>query len=231
MRIDTDNRNLAFIGIIEDSGQIITLDANFLIPPDRNSIVKKRFSFIKFKELWLDPLFNEFKNLAIHEAVYEELVASSAKKYIDSKITGDKQNIIIHRDSSLSDNEKTLRDAIELKIVPRTQYNPDLDNKNDRGEVKSLAYVATKNLLLFASNDNNALKLIEKADIWSTGLENVKAVRMYELIYYLYKKGLSSPKSLKMLYKYQYYLTEREKSINREWGKFIEAMGELYEGI
>jgi hypothetical protein len=38
----------------------------------------------------------------------------------------------------------------------------------------------------------------------------------------------SNNKSLKMLYKYQYYLTKQEKNINPEWGKFIEAMVSLY---
>lgn len=51
---------------------------------------------------------------------------------------------------------------------------------------------------------------------------------MYELIFYLYRVDKSDKKSLRILYKYQYYLTKHEKNTNPEWGKFIEAMESLY---
>ena len=101
-------------------------------------------------------------------------------------------------------------------------------NKDDRGEVKSLSYIAVKRLLYFAVHDNNALLLIEKADQWSTGLDNVKAIHMYELIFYLHTKNLVDKNSLKMLYKYQYYLTDHEKQTNPEWGAFIRVLNTLY---
>ena len=134
----------------------------------------------------------------------------------------------VHRDSSLSPVEQALRDSIEAKIYPLTKYDPLLDNKDDRGEVKSLAYIAVKGLLYFAANDSNAILLIEKAENWKTGLDNVRAIQMYELIFYLYKTNSSDKKSLRMLYKYQYHLTKNEKDTNPEWGEFIETMELLY---
>ena len=72
-----------------------------------------------------------------------------------------------------------LRDSIEEKNYPHTKYDPLLDNKDDRGEVKSLAYIAVKELLYFAANDSNAIQLIEKAEEWETSLDNVQAIQMY----------------------------------------------------
>lgn len=47
-----------------------------------------------------------------------------------------------------------------------------LNNKNGRGELKALSYIAVKGLLYFASHDTNAIQLIEKAEKWNTGLDN-----------------------------------------------------------
>lgn len=40
--------------------------------------------------------------------------------------------------------------------------------------------------------------------------------------------NIGDKKSLRMLYKYQYYLTQNEKKENPEWGEFIERMELLY---
>ena len=71
IKIDLNYPNPALISIIRNPEQIITLDANFLIPPDRKLIVKREIAFEQFKEIWLDPIFRAFPNLAIHEAVYD----------------------------------------------------------------------------------------------------------------------------------------------------------------
>lgn len=100
--------------------------------------------------------------------------------------------IAFHQKSSftktLTEVEKILRDTIESRIASHAKYEPLLDNKDDCGEVKSLSYIAVKGLIYFAANDNNAIQLIEKSEEWSTGLDNVQAIKMYELIYYLYRK-------------------------------------------
>ena len=181
-------QNPALINIISDPLQIITLDANFLIPPSRKQLINRDINFEYFSKIWLDPIFKAFPNLAIHEAVYDELVEASSKKYITSKINDKPPTIIIHKDSSLNETEKMLRDTIEEKIAIHTKYEPALDNKDDRGEVKALSFIAVKGLLYFAANDYNAIQLIEKSEVWSTGLDNVQAIKMYELIFYLHKK-------------------------------------------
>ena len=229
MKINLMNANSSLIGIFNNSEQIITLDANFLIPPDRSRYAKRSFSFSLYRETWLEPIFTTFPNLAIHEAVEEELVSVELKEYIKKLAEGIPPKIIIHFDRNLTEVESFLRNTIEKKIYPYTNYDPEIDNKDDRGEVKSLSYIAVKGLLYFAAHDNNALKLIEKAEEWSTGLDNVNAIHMFELIYYLYINNKGDKKRLRMLYKYQYYLTEFEKRTNPEWGDFINQMNILYE--
>jgi hypothetical protein len=228
MKISLAHQNPVFLSIMNDPHQIITLDANFLIAPDRRPLTKIGIRFQQYQEIWLEPIFTAFPNLAIHEAVYDELVGISPQKYIDAKRDRIPPAIIIHKDSSLSETEKILRDTIEDRIVPRTKYEPLLDNKDDRGEVKSLSFIAVKGLLYFAAHDNNAIQLIEKSEEWSTGLDNISAIKMYELIYYLFKKDLADRIAMKMLYKYQYYLTNHEKTTNPGWGDFISSMDGLY---
>lgn len=229
MKINLEKANLSLISIFKNPNQIITIDANFLIPPDRSRYARKSFTFALFKKVWLEPIFNEFPKLAIHESVYDELVEEKLRDYIEDLRQENPPRIIIHFDSELTEIERFLRDTIESRIYPYTKYEPQIDNKDDRGEVKSLSYIAVKGLLYFAAHDNNALQLIEKAGEWSTGLDNVKAIHMFELIYYLYLKNKKDRKSLRMLYKYQYYLTEHEKRTNPEWGDFISQMNGLYQ--
>ena len=230
MRVDLSSPNPALISIIQDPHQIITLDANFIIPPNRNKL-KTDITFEQFKKIWVNPIFDTFPNIAVHEAVYEEFVLDSVKKYVDERINFTPPKLIILRDSSLTPEEQILRDTIEDLLSPYTNYSPLLDNSSDRGEVKSLSYMAVKGLLYFAAHDSNAIQLIEKSDKWNTGLDNIKAIKMYELIYYLLRTGNGSINALRMLFKYQYCLTKREKSSNPEWGTFVDEMDKLYSSV
>lgn len=228
MKIDLTSPNPALISIFKHPEQTITLDANFFIPPDRSRYAKKGFDFPLFQKTWLDPIFAAFPNMAIHEAVYDELILPSVHDYIQAKIDSIPPQLTIHRDSDLTAEEKMIRNAIEAKIFPLTNYEPMIDNKDDRGEVKSLSYIAVKGLLYFAAHDSNAIQLVEKAEEWSTGLDNVQAIKMFEIIFFLYKRDIGDKKALRMLYKYQYHLTPKEKTTNPEWGQFIEKMETIY---
>lgn len=229
MKVNLTSDNPALKSIFADPNQTITLDANFLIPPDRGRLARRSFDFITFQQIWLEPIFKVFPNLAIHEAVYDELVLPSVRSYVQEQINATPPRLAIHKDSALNRTEIMLRDSIEEKIYPLTKYDPLLDNRDDRGEVKSLAYIAVKGLLYFAAHDSNAIQLVEKARAWSTGLDNVQAIKMYELIYFLYIMNLSEKQSLRILYKYQYHLTKHEKKTNPEWGQFLEGMERLYQ--
>ena len=89
--------------------------------------------------------------------------------------------------------------------------------------------MAVKQFLFFAANDALPVRLIKEADKLDTGLDNLGIVQMYELIYYLCKTGKYDNKRLRILYKYQYYLSQADKKTNPDWGTFMEQMDKLYE--
>lgn len=232
MKVDTKEVNPAFQSIIQNPGQKVFLDANFFIPPDRSEVAKVRaYSFTDFKECWLIPLLSEFTGLAIHESVYDELVADSVKEYADEQTSCIPSKLRIHYNSELSGLEEALRNTYINKIAVHSLYNPTRDNAKDRGEVRSLSFMAVKQFLYFAANDALPVRLIKDAAKLLTGLDDMQIVQMYELIYYLYKTGRYDNKALRILYKYQYYLTAGDKRINPEWGCFVEQMDLLYNGI
>jgi len=228
MKVDVATKNPALESIFNDPNQVITLDANFLIPPDRQMSSVRGIPFPLFQACWLNPIFELFPNLAIHEAVCSELISRDIKTFINSKVNASPPKIIIHNDSELTEIEQVLRASIEARIYPYTRYDPHIDNRDDRGEVKTLAYIAVKGLIYFAAHDHNAIHLVEKAELLSTGLDAVQAIKMYEILFFLYVKNPSVRKDLRILYKYQYYLTKHEKAINPEWGVFIPTMESLY---
>lgn len=229
MKVDTKEVNPAFLSIIENPIQKVFLDANFFIPPDRSEVANvKAYSFANFKACWLVPLLSEFPELAIHESVYEELVADSVKNYADEQVASNPPKLMIHYDSELTSAEDALRNTYIGKIAVHSLYNPTRDNAKDRGEVRSLSFMAVKQFLFFAANDSLPVRLIKDAAKLGTGLDNMQVVQMYELIYYLYKKDKYDKKALRVLYKYQYYLTRGEKQLNPDWGKFVEQMDLLY---
>ena len=84
MKVEVDASNPALITILDDPKQIITFDANFLIPPSRKCTERKGIEFDCYKEIWLKPIISAFQPIAIHEAVYEELITNSIRLYIDS---------------------------------------------------------------------------------------------------------------------------------------------------
>ena len=202
MKVDTKEVNPAFQSIIQNPGQKVFLDANFFIPPDRSEVAKVRaYSFTDFKECWLIPLLSEFTGLAIHESVYDELVADSVKEYADEQTSCIPSKLRIHYDSELSGLEEALRNTYINKIAVHSLYNPTRDNAKDRGEVRSLSFMAVKQFLYFAANDALPVRLIKDAAKLLTGLDDMQIVQMYELIYYLYKTGRYDNKALRILYK------------------------------
>jgi hypothetical protein len=228
MNINVKEANRALISLLEDNTQIVFLDANFFIPPDRSRMGAKPVSFQKYKEYWLEPLFDAFPNLSVHETVYEELVDNMVREFADRKIGGTPSRLRVYKDSELTATEKNLLELQIQKLIPYSGYIPERDNAKDRGEVRSLAYMAVKNYLYFAANDNLPVKLINRASELETGLEDMMVLQAYEIIYYLYTTGKYDSKGLRMLYKYQYHLTEQEKKKNPEWGVFVAAMDALY---
>lgn len=133
-----------------------------------------------------------------------------------------------YKDAELNEAEQALMQAYISKLAEYSQYIPERDNAKDRGEVRSLSFMAVKRFLYFAANDTLPMNLIRKADELHTGLDDMELLEMYDVIYYLYCTRKYPPDGLRLLYKYEYYLTKQEKKMNLAWGEFIEKMNALY---
>ncbi len=132
MRIGLTSPNPAILSIISNQNQFIALDASVLIPPDRSKYINMTFPFQVFQYIWLEPLFKAFPMLAIHEAVYREImILPSVKTFIDEIFNNVPSRLSLLKDSSLTTKEQILRCTIEEKIYPLTKYSPLLDNKDD----------------------------------------------------------------------------------------------------
>ena len=82
MKVDITCANPSFLSLIDKQDQIVFLDANFFIPPDRSNFINiKPFKFDRYKEIWLEPLLTEFTGVSIHESVYAELVAPDTQAF------------------------------------------------------------------------------------------------------------------------------------------------------
>ena len=228
MKVDMSKKNPALESLLTDSAQTIFLDANFFIPPDRSNVGAKPITFSKFCEIWLDPLFDSCTGLAIHEAVYKELVEETVKRYADQKNNEAPTRLRIFKDSELNGMEQDLMRTFIERLARYSKYIPERDNAKDRGEVKSLSYMAVKRYLYFAANDTLPVLLIRNAEELGTGLDDMEVLEMFDVIYFLYRTGKYDNKGLRLLYKYQYHLTGQEKRQNPEWGEFIKQMDLLY---
>ena len=232
MRVVVETINPSFLSLIDEPSQIVFLDANFFIPPDRSNLQCaqriKPYRFADFRDNWLEPLISEFAGISIHESVYEELITDSVKEYVDQKNAENPPRLKVYFDSELTETEVSVMRTIIDKLAIHSQYDPDRDNAKDRGEVLSLSYMAVRGFLYFAANDDLPIRLIKNADELGTGLSDMGIVQMYELIYYLYKTTNYDTTALRLLYKYLYFLTQREKTNNPDWGTFLLKMDALY---
>lgn len=231
MNVNVEERNPALESLFHDNKQVVFLDANIFISPDRSKLGAKPIAFQKYREYCLDPIFDSFPNLAIHESVYKELVEETTRSFADEMIGRIPTRLALHKDTELTEQERNLLLMQIRKLAVFSEYIPERDNSKDRGEIRSLSYMAVKNYLYFAANDNLPIQLIRNAEKLETGLDNMKVIQTYEMLYYLYRAEKYDNKGIRMIYKYLYYLTSREKKQNPDWGTFISEMDKLYSRV
>lgn len=224
-----DCSNPGFVDLLENPTQLIVVDANFYLPPDRQKVgAKYRYSFEEYLNAWIEPMHKNFPNIAIHEAVLAELVDAQAAQFAQNCIQANPPTLRLLRDSDLTKEEAAIRQTKEKIIAAYTKYDPCRDNKDDRGEVKSLAHMGAVGYLYFSTHDSNALRLVEEAEKLKTTLDEIQAIHFYEGIYYLTKNGNMDRVFARNLYRYDYYFTKREKLVNPSWEEFCTGMDKLY---
>lgn len=230
MIVDLTAPNPGFQALLGNPSDLVVVDANFYLPPDRiRAGAKHRYSFEEYKAIWIEPMHKSFPNLAIHEAVLAELVEDGPSDFAQvclNSLTPPKLQLL--SDSTLSPTEEAIRKTKESLIAKYTNYDPIRDNKDDRGEVKSLAHMGTVGYTFFSTNDAKALRLIEKADQLGTTLDDLQTVHFYEGIYFLFKSGAIERDAARNLYRYHYFLTKNEKRQNPSWEDFCIGMDKLY---
>jgi len=150
-------------------------------------------------------------------------------EYVQGKINSSPKLLRVCYDRELSNLESQLYSTYISKISVHTLYICEKDNKKDRGEVLTLAYMAVKEFPYFASNDAQVRRLIEQAEELNTGLDYFGFLSFYEILYFLNRKKCYSAKGLKKIYKYLYYLTKTERSTNPNWNEFVDRMRSLYD--
>lgn len=229
MDVDLTAPNPGFQALLDNPDSLIVVDANFFMPPDRTNLqAKHKYSFEEYRTMWIDPMRKRFPNMAIHEAVLQELVDPCSSQFAKTCIAGKPPSLRLLCDSSLTPTEEAIRTTKEQLIARYTNYDPFRDNKDDRGEVKSLAHMGTKGYTYFSTHDAKALRLIENAEILGTTLDELRVIHFYEGIYYLFKMGDMERDRARKLYRYLYFLTNREKRWNPGWDVFCAGMDKLY---
>ena len=106
------------------------------------------------------------------------------KRQVDSRQKEKPPRLRVYTDAELSEVEMALMQAYISKLALYSQYIPERDNAKDRGEVRSLSFMAVKKFLYFAANDTLPMNLIRKADALRTGLDEMELLEMYDVIYY-----------------------------------------------
>lgn len=222
--------NPGFQDLLENPNELLVVDANFYLPPNRTNIgARQAYLFDDYKKIWVEPMHKRFPNLAIHEAVLEELVEDGPARFANECLTAPVPPMLrLLRDTDLTETEEAVRATKEQWIARYTNYDPVRDNKQDRGEVKSLAHMGTVGYTYFSSNDAKALRLVEEAERLGTSLDDLRTIHFYEGIYYLHKMGDIGRDAARNLYRYHYHLTRREKSRNPSWDTFCSEMYNLY---
>ena len=175
----------------------ILFDANIVMVgiSDRNS--DKNSSFENMKKLYIEPLFESFKDIYIHNEVYKEL-DDKARNLVDGYKD---RNITIVQADGLYGTDPVYT-TIFNNIANHELVNYKMGSSKDRGEVYSLAYAAYHNMNYFCSKeimvDNVARELAELKDV---DIITFDVVLLQAYVYYAQRNDNTHSKGLKSMYK------------------------------
>jgi len=126
--------------------QPIMLDANILMVGIDDRRNNPNCSFENMKELYINPIFQSFQDIIIHEMVYREL-DPECKEFVDSN----KNVRIVYEDDLYGKDPQYTTIFNNIANHDRVQYNRT--SSKDRGEVYSLAYAAFNKINCFSSKE------------------------------------------------------------------------------
>lgn len=149
------------------------------------------------KKLYIEPLFESFKDIYIHNEVYKEL-DDKARNLVDGYKD---RNITIVQADGLYGTDPVYT-TIFNNIANHELVNYKMGSSKDRGEVYSLAYAAYHNMNYFCSKeimvDNVARELAELKDV---DIITFDVVLLQAYVYYAQRNDNTHSKGLKSMYK------------------------------
>jgi hypothetical protein len=172
-------------------------DANIFMVGIENRLSDSNCSFENMYKVYLQPLFESFQQILIHEMVYNEL-DEDAKKLVDSY---KEKNVTIVAEGDLYGKDPQYTTIFnEIANHERVMYTRG--NSKDRGEVYSLAYVAYNKINYFSSKEVMVDLIAEKLEeLNDVEIVTFDVILLLAYIYYASKGDNKNNKALKSLYK------------------------------
>lgn len=202
------------------AGRPILLDANVLMVGIGERALDPKYSFESMRALYLEPLFESFSDILIHEEVYHEL-DKEAQAFVDSYLG---KNVRLVGENGLygADPQYT---TIFNSIAEHELVRYDRRNSKDRGEVFSMAYAAFHNVSYFCSRDAMAdLVSDDLAELRDISIVTFDVVILAAYVYHREKGDLSdAQKALKAVYKTYCEDVIRRHRLPKKLSDYIEA--------
>jgi len=193
----------------------VVFDASVLmVGVDRQS-TDHNYSFDKMRIIYLDALVENFQHIVIHEEVWKELDPQRAdflSKYIGKNIS------VVSEGSMYGTDPRYTSIFNDIKQYELFQYNRG--QKQNRGEVYSLAYAASHNIPYFSARDGAAMRAISE-------IESLKELELLGFEQLLLLGWMNNPhsneykKSYKSLYKSECSIAIHAKIIPETFAQYI----------
>lgn len=188
---------LSAISLKELLSKPVMLDANILMVGIGERISNPDYSFERMKQIYISPIFESFKSIVIHEAVYNELDDESRKLVDQYK----DKNVSIVGEGTLYGTDPKYT-SIFNAIAGNGMVDYKRGQSKNKGEIYSLAYAAYNNLNYFCSKD-------VMVDLIADEIPVLKEIRIITfdvivLLSYLYhnvKEDQGYNKALRSIYK------------------------------
>lgn len=177
--------------------QPVMFDANIFMVGIENRGSDPNCSFENMKDVYMIPIFESFRQIIIHQMVYDEL-DNETKAFVDTYIG---KNVIIVQEKELYGKDPLFTTIFnDIANHERVQYS--LGSSKDRGEVYSLAYAAYHNINYFSSKEIMVDDIVKELET----LQNIEVITfdiiiLLAYIYHMSKGDTSKNKALKSIYK------------------------------
>lgn len=175
----------------------ILFDANIFMVGISDRVSDKNCSFDNIKKLYIEPLFESFTDIYIHNEVYKEL-DNDSRAFVDVYMD---RNVTLVNEEGLYGKDPRYT-TIFNNIARHELVNYVRGRSKDRGEVYSLAYAAYHNMNYFCSKeimvDNVAREL---KDLKNVDIITFDIILLSAYVYYARRNDNSNSKGLKSMYK------------------------------